>query len=58
MTKKELDYRTIIAKLQGSIMGIIINLKLKNPTIKSEINRLEQAVKRSENQLITLNKNQ
>lgn len=56
MTKTNLEYRTIIAKLQGSIMGIIINLKLSDPD-NAEIKRLEQAVKRSEKATNKLTKN-
>jgi len=42
---KELEYSNILAKLQGTIEGIIINLELKDPNVKSEIKRLKEAVK-------------
>lgn len=43
--KTELEYSNILAKLQGNIEGIIINLELKDPNVKSEIKRLKEAVK-------------
>jgi len=45
---KELEYANILANLQGSIEGIIINLELKAPNVKSEIQRLKAAIELSD----------
>ena len=51
---KELEYRNILAKLQGIIEGIIINLELPDPNVKSEIKRLKPALKLSDKALKTI----
>ena len=48
MTDKEFEYEKILARLQGAIEGIINNLKLPHPNVKSEIKRLKHALKLSE----------
>lgn len=45
--KTDLKYTNILAKLQGNIESIILNLKLTDPN-NPEIKRLEQALKLSE----------
>lgn len=51
---KELEYRNILAKLQGNIEGIIINLELPDSNVKSEIKRLKTAIKLSDKSINNL----
>lgn len=58
MTKKESEYREILAKLQGSIMGIVLNLKSGNyVSLRFQIRLLEAAIKKSVNQSDVITKN-
>ena len=58
MTNKEkiFEYRMTVARLQGSIEGIITNLELSNPNVKSQVERLKAALKRSEESIKPLEK--
>ena len=58
MTNKEkiFEYRMTVARLQGSVEGIITNLELSDPDVKSAIKRLKAALKLSDESIKPLEK--
>jgi len=52
--QKVFVYSEILAILQGSIEGIMINLELKDPNVNSEIKRLKAALKLSDKSINNL----